>query len=494
MPGGVATQFCAQVPLPYNATTDLFFNPILGEFSKNKPALVQGGMICEQMGLGKTIISLALILSNPAPALPLSGSPTKNLAKAPKPVNGQPFWNPKTTVPQNAGHAEERGSILSRGTLVICPVSLVTQWIDEAKSKLENPGLVYSYHGSNRSRDPTQLAANSIIVTTYHTLASDHTRMNNNGCPPLEQIRWWRVICDESHAKDREKDRDSLISCRRQQVGCFRYVFQTVNHGYVFFLSRTSREPGTPMSSSITDLKGQLEFLGIDRAKSLVSRLLQHGGSKVNDKSVQKSRHCSSFRQSVGLFTFHMRPIMMRHSQGMKYAGTDTTLMSLPPKTEEVMMIDFTAIEKREYVKLEQNALCFYQSFDRRKIGKAYLELTSSLLPMRLACAGGQIPLDATNDDEQESEVSELLSTHAFKSKLKRLVTELNKIRETEPGSKTLVFSQFRSTLEWLKQELPKHGYQFRTLSGNQSLTQRAKALRDFQNDPPTTLFLLSMR
>ena len=56
------------------------------------------------------------------------------------------------------------------------------------------------------------------------------------------------------------------------------------------------------------------------------------------------------------------------------------------------------------------------------------------------------------------------------------------------------MFSQFNSTLDYLKEELPQHGFQFRTLSGDMSMKQRAKALREFQQDPPTTIFLLSMR
>jgi len=80
----------------------------------------------------------------------------------------------------------------------------VGQWIDEAKSKLKEPGLVYSYHGGNRKRDPQLLAENAIVVTTYETLASDATYHKNKSndeeyCPPCEQVRWWRIICDESH-------------------------------------------------------------------------------------------------------------------------------------------------------------------------------------------------------------------------------------------------------------------------------------------------------
>jgi len=103
----------------------------------------------------------------------------------------------------------EAGSIFSHGTLVVCHVSLVGQWIEEAKKKLKNPGLVYAYHGGSRKRDPAILASKSIIVTTYATLSSDdgywrkqYEQKNNDGLfvPPCEKIRWWRVILDESHA------------------------------------------------------------------------------------------------------------------------------------------------------------------------------------------------------------------------------------------------------------------------------------------------------
>ena len=59
---------------------------------------------------------------------------------------------------------------------------------------------------------------------------------------------------------------------------------------------------------------------------------------------------------------------------------------------------------------------------------------------------------------------------------------------------KSLVFSQFDSSLQWLQEELPKHGFQYRTLKGDMTMKQRAKALYDFQSDPPTTIFLLSTR
>lgn len=57
-----------------------------------------------------------------------------------------------------------------------------------------------------------------------------------------------------------------------------------------------------------------------------------------------------------------------------------------------------------------------------------------------------------------------------------------------------LIFSQFNSTLEWLATRLVENGFSYRSISGSMPLKQRAKAIDAFQKDPPTTVFLLSMR
>jgi hypothetical protein len=60
-------------------------------------------------GLGKTIVTLACILANPKPQLPLA---------------------------EPAPPARIAGKHPTSATLVVCAVSLVGQWISEAKSKL----------------------------------------------------------------------------------------------------------------------------------------------------------------------------------------------------------------------------------------------------------------------------------------------------------------------------------------------------------------------
>jgi SNF2 family DNA or RNA helicase len=172
--------------------------------------------------------------------------------------------------------------------------------------------------------------------------------------------------------------------------------------------------------------------------------------------------------------------------------------------------------EKEEFDIIEKKAKQFYLSFRAQNastMSKYFLKVSQKLTPLRVACSGGKYPLenedkindhdtdieDNDSDDEDQKKKKKkpavkIYSEFAFKSKFRFLLQELESIRDNDVSSKSLVFSQFNSTLEYLQIELPKHGFQFRTLSGSMSMKQRAKALRDFQNDPPTTVFLLSMR
>ena len=79
-------------------------------------------------------------------------------------------------------------------------------------------------------------------------------------------------------------------------------------------------------------------------------------------------------------------------------------------------------------------------------------------------------------------------------SKCKVLLAKLKEVRDEDPSAKSLVFSHFQATIDWLKGKLTAAGYSYRTLAGNMTLSQRTKALQDFQQDPPTTVFLLSIR
>lgn len=79
-----------------------------------------------------------------------------------------------------------------------------------------------------------------------------------------------------------------------------------------------------------------------------------------------------------------------------------------------------------------------------------YKDLRRAILPSTL-------PEESIVEDFVQESKTEFI----FKSKLEVLIRELQNIREKEPTSKSLVFSQFGSTLEWFQTELPKHGFKY---------------------------------
>ena len=97
-------------------------------------------------------------------------------------------------------------------------------------------------------------------MTTYAVLASDYgarfkkkPKGDKNApaelvpgyCAPLQQIHWWRIVLDESHA--------IKTSTNAQSQAC-----------QVLESSRRWCVSGTPMSNTTEDLVGQFKFLGLD--------------------------------------------------------------------------------------------------------------------------------------------------------------------------------------------------------------------------------------
>jgi hypothetical protein len=102
---------------------------------------VRGGILADDMGMGKTIEVLSLILAN-------------RPAQAPERTS-------ETELP-------------SKATLVVCPLSLLSQWTQEIERRTSPKELsVYVYHGGSRNREPAFLAKHDVVVTTYSTLATE---------------------------------------------------------------------------------------------------------------------------------------------------------------------------------------------------------------------------------------------------------------------------------------------------------------------------------
>jgi hypothetical protein len=121
----------------------------------------------------------------------------------------------------------------------------------------------------------------------------------------------------------------SLVERGRDQA------FSSVCSCHIFLLDFSMS--GTPVNTTLMDLKNQLSFLGIQDHSDLMEYFKGSFFRHVNDSSVGKKNDDIPV-PGLGLFTFFMRSIMMRHSQNQTYTGTNTTLMSLPPKVSKLLL------------------------------------------------------------------------------------------------------------------------------------------------------------
>jgi hypothetical protein len=116
--------------------------------------------------------------------------------------------------------------------------------------------------------------------------------------------------------------------------------------------------------------------------------------------------------------------------------------------------VKFADADKKEYEALETAARAEYSEFKILKgheLSKHYLALSQKLTPMRVACAGGNIPLKETGEDDENEGVDadgdipkkakkeKKYSACAFRSKLDSLVAELELIRTSSPNGTTIV-------------------------------------------------------
>ncbi|KNZ62314.1 hypothetical protein VP01_1287g3 [Puccinia sorghi] len=123
----------------------------------------QGSILANDMGLGKTLTSLALVTSSKHAA--------KSFARSHK------------------GH--------SKTTLVVCPLCTLANWEAEIHKHVDLNVTAYSvYHGEKRKKLTRKVIFNSnIVLVTYDTVSSSYEALDD----VLFQARWFCIILDEAH-------------------------------------------------------------------------------------------------------------------------------------------------------------------------------------------------------------------------------------------------------------------------------------------------------
>lgn len=194
-------------------------NRVTKTFSTQRPAEIGGGVLADAMGLGKTLSVLALIARSRKVALDWSND-----------------VNDDTSVVE-MDPAKRR----SRATLVlVSSYLLLNHWLSEISRHMNDSILVVKYHGQRRERKLDSIANADIVLTTYHTLA---TEMASNGSP-LHDLIWYRTVLDEAH----------IIRHR-----------QTTFYGACSKLSSVNRWclTGTPIQNTLDDIGALFTYIKV---------------------------------------------------------------------------------------------------------------------------------------------------------------------------------------------------------------------------------------
>lgn len=182
-----------------NLVYNLYVNVLTGHAVSEKPKITRGGIVADDMGLGKTIQILSLILTS---ALPKSREPQPTAYS--KLIDA--VYGPEDS--REPAFASDK-LILSKGTLIVCPLSTVSNWEDQISTHVEEDALsMFVFHGPNRRIHPSELAKYDVVLTTYNVAAIEF-KMNaqSEGGKSkdwrkqsiLHAIYWRRVVLDEAH-------------------------------------------------------------------------------------------------------------------------------------------------------------------------------------------------------------------------------------------------------------------------------------------------------
>ena len=217
--------------------------------------------------------------------------------------------------------------------------------------------------------------------------------------PPARR-RWWRIILDESHAIKQENT--GHTKSVKLLVGENRWCVT-----------------GTPFNNSIDDICSQMNFVDMPPFNNRIfKQLFSAPHAKMNDDGYRWRRPNRAQRQnesnmpapSVALFLALMRKFLMRHTKDQKRIGSETGLVTLPPKTMKSVVVDFTSEERRIYREWEVKIKAKYLAIRRMgnsEVMRHTLALFALLGPLRDICSGGKVPYeDSSRSSSQPAKSS----------------------------------------------------------------------------------------
>ena len=326
-------------------------------------------------------------------------------------------------------HGEGRRGLPS---LLVVPRSLLDNWQREA-ARFTPTLRVLLFVGADRweTTPPEVLCEYDLVVTTYGTLRLDVQRFDE------AQITFEYAILDEAQAIENET---SLTS---KAVRLLRATHR---------LALT----GTPVQNHIGELWALFEFLtpGLLGKSRAFRELVGAGGRATADPTLLQRA---------------LAPFLLRRTK-------DQVLPELPKKQEQALVCELEGTQRKAYDALREHYRKVLLSGGSALEAKERFVALEALLRLRqAACHEGLVdPRKLARDS----------------AKLSVLVPMLSELAAS--GHKALVFSQFTSFLDLVKQKLDASKVRYEYLDG--STRDRQSCVDRFQGEKDCPVFLISLK
>ncbi|CAE7127334.1 unnamed protein product [Rhizoctonia solani] len=271
------------------------------------------------MGMGKSIMMSSLIHTSrgtsPTSATTPSILPAHSIIAA--------FGKRKR------GDANTNQPVEPHATLLIAPISLLSQWQSELERSGKSDTLrTMIWHGLNRANlfealgpQKTGERPVDVVITSYGTLSSEYANVEKGKASQIYDIQWMRVVLDEAHyCKSRHT---------KNAKACYK-----LNSVYRWALT------GTPIVNRLEDLYSLLCFLQYEPWSSF-----------AYFKSFVTTPFLNRDPRAIEIIQVILENVLLRREKNMKDVDGNR-IVELPPKVMSIEELTFSPEERRTYEEL----------------------------------------------------------------------------------------------------------------------------------------------
>lgn len=378
-----ASQKQTRIELHSQHSVDCFYaNLHTGEFSQAKPvikSMLKGGILADEMGLGKTISTLAMILTVPHDRGYHERKPSEQQEKLDADIS--------ILGSQRVEHSKPYAF---RTTLVVVPMSLLSQWQQEFEKSVSNPELHCEiYYGGNTSSLRTLLTKNQsppiVLLTTYGTVQHEWSRLMNKNTGYMESdttglfsVEFFRIVIDEGHTI---RNRNTRTSKSLMDLESSRRWILT----------------GTPIINRLDDLFSLIKFMRLEPWSQV-----GYWKTFVSDPFEKKN-----YKSAFDVVSSILEPVILRRTKVMR--GVDgKRLVELPPKEVIIEKVSFNKSEDTLYqyfLNRAENSV--KEGLDRGDLLKKYSTILVHILRLRQVCCHSDLlgSLDENDEDLTENKM-----------------------------------------------------------------------------------------